>query len=237
MHRKHLWHILQLVLPFPSFHETASRHAMGLVCNECPKCPSAKGCSADEQGNCIVWDSETRKAVHYFPLHGRPLLSVAFNSSSEWLACVSASAICCKWLAAPSPEDVLDLWLDGTKVNANSVALTKDLLDAFPHLPNTKVLPIIECQAKSNVSMNLNLQSWRQVFLQRPWVNPCKSLQMTSTKSAGLQLVSHVSIERCNRFEGTIALARITEPYNLRLICAGHIWPLPACLCCWHWRA
>jgi WD40 repeat protein len=140
-----------------------------------------KGCSADEQGNCIVWDTDTRKAVHYFPLHGHPLLSLAFNSSSEWLACVSLSRICCKWLAAAGPEDVLDLWLDDSKVNANSVALTKDLLGTYPHLPNVKVLTIIERLTKLEVSMNLSRQLYEQDLLQEPQkAIACNLLQLTA---------------------------------------------------------
>jgi hypothetical protein len=96
---------------------------------------------ADESGSCTVWDTDTCKAVYYFPFHGRPLVSVAFNSSTEWLVCVSDTAIRCDWLAAPSVEDVLDIWLNDNKPIADRVALTRNLLCAYPHLPNTKVLP------------------------------------------------------------------------------------------------
>jgi WD40 repeat protein len=94
---------------------------------------------ADDHGSCIVWCTNTGTAVHFLPLHGDPIVSISFCSTAEWVVCASIDTIRCHWLVAPPVHDILSMWLNKAKPVKHCVELTKQLLEVYPTLPNSKV--------------------------------------------------------------------------------------------------
>ena len=87
----------------------------------------------------MVWCINTGAVLHFLPLHGSPLASVAFSKSSEWLVCASIDVVRWHWLTEPPVEHVLSMWLNDLKPVEDCVVLTRQLLAMYPHLPNCKV--------------------------------------------------------------------------------------------------
>ena len=95
-----------------------------------------------------MWCTTTSSAMFYLPLHGDPLTSVCFGSSTEWIVCASINAICIHWLEVPSVTDMISMWLDNSKPQQDSEDLTVQLIASHPSLPSKKVrllAPLIAC--------------------------------------------------------------------------------------------
>lgn len=104
----------------------------------------------DASGNVFVWGLPSGQLVHFLPALNEQVHNLAFTARTDAIVTVCGQRVAVSWLIRPSVDDLLAVWMSSSYPVSACTEVTRQLLIAYPSLPNNTVRPLDCALSASN---------------------------------------------------------------------------------------
>lgn len=124
-------------------------------------------CVPDAAGNVFVWAHPGGQLVHFLPALNELVLSLAFTVNTDALVTATWQKASVSCLTKPTVDDVLAMWMGSSYELSACTEITRQLLRAYPSLPNNVVCPLTT-SAAGNARHSLQYLSRLLLVIREP---------------------------------------------------------------------